>query len=513
MKKFLLFILILSSYFCDAQNYQCLQSGVKHYFTNSLDYLRGIRIDSVKTMGDTVVYYPFHTPRGIYNTLTQDSLNAAGGSWLGGKVLQLSDGTFIFDDDWSDSVIIKTQANLTDNWIFYQDTSSLYYLATVVSVDTMTFAGFFDTVKTIQINAYNGTALVTSDPVNGFQILLSKNHGFVQVFDLYTFPYHLANSGYYQGLDYYLDLAVNKPPYPLGLNVPIDYDLWPSATNSIYTLCSFKSPSTIQLYQWNIGDVYEYANCFYYNSYLSGCGCGPVGEFDMDTIKSVNAIADTVNYGYSGWAADIIAPEYFFYSYSPVASVVTIDSILLIDTTLMPEEYGQNSNYYYSPNDTSYCITGPFYGIVNSVELSGAVYYPPFEAGPVVVGYKAPLGLLYGFGCSSDTRPIVNSRQLIYYDRAAGGCGAPPNIPTSVPIVGYNNSIEIFPNPATTSLTIQSSNEPITQVSISNIFGQTVYSRQPAVGSLQCTVDVSALPCAMYFLQVNGSTTRKFVKE
>ena len=88
---FLLFILFCCTASIQAQNYQCLQNGVKRYFINGNGYLRGIRIDSVKTMGDTTVYYPYHTLRGHYAGTTL--LDSTGGSWLGGKVLQLSDGT------------------------------------------------------------------------------------------------------------------------------------------------------------------------------------------------------------------------------------------------------------------------------------------------------------------------------------------------------------------------------------------------------------------------------------
>ena len=192
MKKLLLFILILSAYCCDAQHYQCLQSGVKHYFTNGNGYLRGIRIDSVRTMGDTTVYYLFHTPRGGWGPdgLGSDTMNfdLPPGSWLGEKVMQLNGNTFLFDNLWGDTVIIQAEANLGSSWLFCRDTSAHYYMATVTSIDTMTFSGVYDTVKTITISAYYDSSILASDSLNGFQIMLSKNHGFVQVFDLYTFP-------------------------------------------------------------------------------------------------------------------------------------------------------------------------------------------------------------------------------------------------------------------------------------------------------------------------------------
>ena len=506
MKKLLLFILILSSYCCNAQNYQCLQSGVKHYFTNGNGYLRGIRIDSVRTMGDTTVYYPFHTPRGDYHT--SDTLNPDGGSWLGGKVLQLSDGTFIFDDDWSDSVIIKTQASLTDNWVFYRDTSNLYYLATVVSIDTMTFAGFFDTVKTIQINAYNGTVLVTSDPVNGFQILLSKNHGFVQVFDLYTFPYHLPSAVYTSGLDYYLDNCVN---YLSAMQ--------PNQSNSVFNLITFINPTMKQLYNWNVGDVYEYGNCL---PTLSDLYCDPVMQYLLDTVKIKDTSAYITGYICSGLESNltngnafgIIGPPPYYYATMAYNGSAGFDTTLLINTAIMPEEYGQTNFYYYAPNDTSYCMESTVYESIGN-NLTGAVYTPVFELSDPITSYKMNLGLIYFNQISYDDGGQVTSTQLIYYYRNGESCDDFVNLlglPTNVQNVIKENTITIFPNPATTSLTIQSTNQPINEIQITNIIGQTVISMQPAVGGVQ-TVDVSALPGGVYFVKVNNTAVQKFIKE
>ena len=87
-----------------------------------------------------------------------------------------------------------------------------------------------------------------------------------------------------------------------------------------------------------------------------------------------------------------------------------------------------------------------------------------------------------------------------------------------IPATTQRNAIRVFPNPATTQLNIAAA-ENITNIVITNLFGQTVYSSQLAVGSLQAGVDLSALPGGVYFLRVNPSAgsgqvfVRKFVKE
>jgi len=518
MKKKLLLILLFSTFVCGAQNYQCLQAGVKHYFTNGNGYLRGIRIDSVRMMGDTTVYYPFHTPRGNYNsTGLPVVLDSTGGSWLGGKVLQLGDGTFIFDDDWNDSVIIRTQANLTDSWIFYRDTSSLHYVATVVSIDTMTFAGFFDTVKTIQISAYDGTVLVVSDIVNGFQIKLSKNHGFIQVFDLYTFPYHLPNANYSHGLDYYLDNCINlQGAYSGYLSLPYSYE--PNQNNSIFNLVRFIDPTNKQLNNWNIGDVYEYTKCspdIYENP-----NCDPPMQYFLDTVKVKDTTAYNVQYAFTGLVSNIENLYLVLYTggtpfYATAGSEggSSYDTSMLIDTTLMPEEFNQTNLYYYSPGDTTLCMHSTLYASAGNL-LNGVTYEPVFESTPPIACYKMNLGLVYYNRLSDDAGTFVTSTQLIYYYRDGESCGGFVDLsalPTDVKNVTRENSITIFPNPATSTLTIQSTNAPVNNISITNVLGQTVYTQE--CNAQQIDVDVSALAAAVYFVKVNGSAVRKFVKE
>ena len=92
--------------------------------------------------------------------------------------------------------------------------------------------------------------------------------------------------------------------------------------------------------------------------------------------------------------------------------------------------------------------------------------------------------------------------------------------PEKVNNIVATNSLTIFPNPATTSLTIQSPTQPITQITITNLFGQTVYNQPTTANCKSLTVDVSGLPNGMYFVKINDSDpstslrmTYKFAKE
>jgi len=70
--------------------------------------------------------------------------------------------------------------------------------------------------------------------------------------------------------------------------------------------------------------------------------------------------------------------------------------------------------------------------------------------------------------------------------------------------------LSIFPNPVTSKITISASDR-INTIAFSNLLGQLIYSEQ--FDSKQVQVDVAYLPAGTYFVKVNGTEVRKFVKE
>jgi len=76
------------------------------------------------------------------------------------------------------------------------------------------------------------------------------------------------------------------------------------------------------------------------------------------------------------------------------------------------------------------------------------------------------------------------------------------------------NELEVFPNPATTEITIASP-DTITQITIYNVPGQTLFSREYNHAQ-EVQVDISDFCTGMYFIKISGPgnrKVRKFVKQ
>ncbi len=70
--------------------------------------------------------------------------------------------------------------------------------------------------------------------------------------------------------------------------------------------------------------------------------------------------------------------------------------------------------------------------------------------------------------------------------------------------------MQLFPNPATNQLTTAAPVK-ITELSIYSIMGKVVYARDH--NDKSANVDVSNLAAGIYFVKINGTVVRKFVKE
>ena len=514
MKKWLLSLAVLFAGIANAQNYQCLQFGPKNYFTNGNGYLRGIRIDSVNVVGSDTIYHPYRTPRVsgyTEGTGIAPSCDTAGGSWLGKHVIQKTDGTWLFDNMWQDTVVIKTQAGIGDTWPFFNDVTNIHYTATVISTDTMTVLGSIDSIKTILITADTAGIPRLTDPVNNFTIKLSKDHGFVQVFDLFTFPYHLPDSlSDICYLDYYLDLVIGRNDgFGELIPTPIRGPL-PDVNNSLFKLVALNNPTEKDIYNFVSGDVYE---ILYVEDHISTCTViqkeynDTVLTATHTSLQSDYIIADHYG-GFGNYYCAPPAPSYFGASGTFGRSY---DTTLLIDPEIMPEEKGAVNYYHYLPNagpDTSFCnIRGRYVVNATNIYISGDTVLVSYSHGPdfgVKLLPKRSATYYPGYGLWSTSFVDANNsfvQDITYFYKNGNICYGAFRWATGINDINAPiTEVQLIPNPANELLTVKTNITGAYTINITNILGQTAYSEHAS--NKEETIGISAFANGLYSVTI-----------
>ncbi len=507
MQKSLLIILLFCTYTAHTQNYNCFQPSDKKYFINGNGYVRGIRIDSTTTSGSDVIYYPYQTIRKSNYITGVPTLDSTGGSWLGKKIIKKADGTFLFDNIW-DTITIKTQAHTGDSWIFFNDTFNIYYTATVTAEDTMSISGIIDSVKKITIKADStGGVPYTADPVNNFEIILSKNSGFVQVFDLYTFPYHRPDTFSFHPpdrllisqIDFYLDALLNNlGSCDLCLRVNA-----PDSINSLFHVFELHNPTQMELNNFAAGDIYEWHS----NTYSIG-GSVMADTYSFDSIMTKTLTADNVTYTGSMHRMNAITD----FSHTPISHDTTYtsapisipaDTSHLIDRFRMPEESVGGYILYYHPHlifpDIS-CDSPESYSFLSILGFAynGITIVPSIDSTVYSIGYGKSahvLSIAYG------TQQFENYNYII---KDSIPCGSPANIDpyhTSVPENLKTNEIIISPNPATDYLNVSAgcsiSSHPF--IFVYNEVGNCVFRSEPLTPN-NLVIDIKTWLSGLYIV-------------
>ena len=173
IQSLLLLLWVVPSLF--AQDWACIKPLDTVYFINTYSphpiekLIRPVIVENTVTSNDTI----------LYDTTSK---------WIGKNSIQLSNGYNLFTNAELDTLYINTLANINDNWVFYKYDNDNYVEAEVINIQQEDFIGITDEIKTIklQLKDVNGTT-IESFYDEAF-IKLSKNHGFVKIFNIYSFP-------------------------------------------------------------------------------------------------------------------------------------------------------------------------------------------------------------------------------------------------------------------------------------------------------------------------------------
>jgi len=489
-KTFTLLVCILFTLSASAQNYHCILPGVKRFFINETGYLRGIRIDSITEFSDYKIYYPFKTPRKYrdfyFEYGVKGAFDTAGGSWVGEKIISQNDGTYLFDTYFGDTVVIKTQAAVGESWVFLNDTSLIYYKATVTSKSARAIDGVIDSVKVITVKAYHQITGLIADPVDDLKIIVSKNHGFYEVFDLHMFPHRLV-------------MPKNPSIYIIELHT-FDY-FFEFADKQQFRQTSIYIPRNEEFYNYKVGDVLRTTE--HTTTTISGESIFLTNE----VIRIDSTYSDKIIYIYNTVSRKLKSESGVHYSidtttYYESGFVAHFGVSTILDTTLMPEEHGNESIYHYIPNDSSFCTLSPLYSRTTMNRINfGGTYEKCYNNQTL----KINVGEIYTSHCQD---AMYNNKILsIFKKNQHFLCSNNSTIPISTDIITLNNNIKIYPNPANNTVKVDLPDNGIYSIYITTYMGQTVYANEKC--SNTHTVNTENLPTGLYIVYITDKNGTK----
>ena len=114
-----------------------------------------------------------------------------------------------------------------------------------------------------------------------------------------------------------------------------------------------------------------------------------------------------------------------------------------------------------------------------------------------------------GFNCNPTYRLAGNNSTLAQRVKSHSNVNNNRFATTGIQQV-FGNQVMIYPNPASTSLQITSTNMELTQLQISDVLGNELMQITMQQG--KASIDVSMLTSGVYFVRI-GSSTQKFVKQ
>jgi len=193
MKKYLTLLFILISCQIFGQNYKIFNASSKKLFTDSVRTF-SIYFDSVKYDGIDSIYYNFST---IADTLSpSDSCNWWGGQscekqnkpvWVGKKINYNNHGLYQFFPISGDTLSFDFTKNIGDTSIFYKDAAQKFFIV-YEKFDTMTVLNYYDSARFYKILHTDLAGNNINSPLNGKKIIIDKNLGLIQFFQVDSFP-------------------------------------------------------------------------------------------------------------------------------------------------------------------------------------------------------------------------------------------------------------------------------------------------------------------------------------
>jgi hypothetical protein len=467
------FILLQMSLVVFAQNYQTIYSNRTPLFELPDNSVVSFRVDSIVVDTDSVFYFPKHIEM---DTINYMCFRVASNFWIGGS-MRITDEFNIFTNKHNDSIRLKTNAILGEQWIICEKPDSFIVTGEVTAHNNMNFLGITDSVKTISFQMFDYLMNPISSPLNNMTIQISKHHGLIKTLNFNLFPHYSS------------DFYVFDPFYSFGLvELPIIGITNPDLGKQNLTY--------LRAFDFDIGDELH-VKMYSYNSN----GGMSSKQFRRQIIIFTNRTTFPDSIQYSSFVKEehiiILNPgsdttityneftQYF--TVKPDSAFDLLPSELIVSDYSIEDQVTYNLvqlRKYTNLNEFLMLFSGDLYchGHYDGCDNSDA--YIEGLGGPY---YNCSM-LFYAY-----------TRELVYYKKGIETWGNPHSF-TNVTNFAPNGQLKITPNPASDFLIISSENSifPLT-FHLFDLFGRIVFTSSVEFSGQQ--IPVSHLPGGLYIYQ------------
>ncbi len=406
-----------------AQYYQTVYPDRIAYFENAGGNIKCIQIDSVWNFDEMVTYHFFRNIQIIdYDCTGQvfesGCITPRGPSWIG-LAMSVSPNLNSFWLHCHNKVVyIKTNAQQDESWMAFDLLDSTKVVARVIDIDTLTFLGLTDSVKTIGLQAYTRKMIPKDHAVNNMTIRISKHYGFIRTLNFFLFP-----------------------DIPFGFHNEILEE---------YNLIGLSEPQTgiqnltwFEVYDFQVGDEIHQSSY----SDFSMCWGDDYTSKTIDRYISRSDFPDSIVYGIDREQSYLqtypkLKGEYFHDTIQVVIKPNPLFDKLPGDPIIQEYEayaYTMHNGEFLSKTDASaYEVIWPG----EDTCWSDCCYDGGFCNNTFIKGLGGPYTSCYDyFMCYGSS-----SNDLVYFKKGEKTWGTPLVI-SDIPDVGINRGIEIYPNP------------------------------------------------------------------
>lgn len=435
---------------------------------------------------DTVYYFNNQ----LLNIGTEDCLYQTGDTSIFGykvKILSDEDTTYVFFNQHNDSIFIKSQIEVGNTWRVYTWPDGNWVKATVINkLERIVLPDIADTLMRVQLNVFteDGTIMPDIFP-DDTKIDISKNYGLTEFFNFNIFPEPGDSIGrVLRGLSNpYVNIVDVNSETAFDFETGYEFHYREVAVpDDILGV-----DQRISAWKYFVLDKTELADGVSYT---------------MERIKFDTLITDGITTSNMVWDTIEVAYVYADYAFLDTLELMVLENNLFgygdwnkVDTIYKGIAYKEVYSWY-NYDDATLCLSNP--DEINNPEQI----------------YGQGMGTIHYLD-SIDAEQYY-ALDLTYFHIGLLEWGTPYDFSAFDVAINDLQKAEmiIYPNPATQTLTIKTSDAQLTTVSIVNLSGEILLQQSKSPGTVQ-SIDIAHLSAGLYqvvLLSDAGIQTATFIK-